>query len=298
MPNIMSAPKSFLTAAPPPAAPVGPKEIVELQRRLVEEGNALAMVNAKSTEITGEIARLKGGAPPAPNFDNARESILADHALGKVDAAALKEFDQETADATKKYDATVRAIREKIAPLEATTAGLRRKAGMHSRTIESLRTEHRRLCLEYLLNAAEDAGKEYVDAITRAVKAMDLVITFASLHKRAGGENRIGEDIGTLDIPPLGTASTRGTLPAMDPTSRNAAYDAAEKSVLDLLKSEGIAVPFPNVDAAAPVKAHAPGLGFGLPIAIARPPEPLLTGTGEVAPTTAVSDFDPFTGQG
>jgi hypothetical protein len=249
------------------------------------------MVNAKSEEISREIETLKSGAPPPPTFNVDRESILADVALGKADAADLKRSDDETAAAMKTYDSIVKGIREKTSPLEATVAGLKRKAAIGNRTIDALRAEHRRLCLAYLLQQAEEAGKEYAAAATRMVKAQDLVIVFASLHKRAGGENFIGDGMGEIDIPPLGLASTRGTLPPLDPVARTAAYDAAEVAVLDGLNAEGLAITFPPVVVLTPAKAHAPGIGEGFPVSIVRPePEEGYFPDGHVRPTRAVTE--------
>ncbi len=273
--------------------PVTAKEILEIQRRLTEEGNSLSLVNAKAHEIEQEIGRLKGSAPPAPNFATDRESLLAEIAIGKATDADLKAFDRDAADSTKKYDSTVRGIREKAAPLEATVAGLKRKATHHAAEIDRLRAEHRHLCLDLLMFRCEEAGARYASAVRDAVAAMDAVIVLASLHKRAGGTNFIGEGVDQFNAMPLGTDSSRGVLPPLDSASNERRFNAAETAILDLLKSEGIAVPFPNANVAAPAKAVEPqglGLRLGTLVDQLRPPEPLRTGTGEIAPTHAITE--------
>lgn len=283
--------KTFLAATPPPVPPAGPKEILEMQRRLTEEGSNLAMANAKAQEIEKEIARLKGSAPSAPNFDAPRELLLADIAVDKATKDDLKKFDSEIAVARKAYDATVRSIRERVSPLESTFAGLRRRAAIVSRTIESLRTEHRRICQEYLLAQAEREGERYAVAINAAVEAMARAIVLGSFHKRVFGENSIGVNYESFDVIGLGCESTKGTLPLTDPVAWSKRFDDAESQILESLKAEGIAVPFPT-DVAAPAKVRVPGIGEGVPVSVMRPPELLRGPDGVPLPTHALTEAE------
>jgi hypothetical protein len=288
MPTFKTGHKTFLAATPPPLPPAGPKEILEVQRRMTEESNSLAQVTAKIQEVEKEIETLKGSAPPAPNFDNARELLLADVALGKAKIDDQVKFDKETHDARKKYDSAVKGIREKVSPLESTFAGLRRKAAIHNRTIENLRIEHRKVCQEYLLSLAEREGERYAAAITEVVGAMARAVAIGSLHKRIYGENSIGVNFEQFDAIGLGLQSTK-SLPLTDPDAWTKRFDDAEAQILESLKAGGLAVPFPESSAPPAKKAHAPEPGE-IRSEIMRPPEPLRGPDGIPLPTHAITE--------
>ena len=287
-------PPSPLTEAAPPVDD-GVKAILEIQRTIMLHGSSKSAVDSKISEVVAEIGKLNASIPPPIDVARAREDLLAGVATGDATAEELEEFDASALSTQKTYDFDVRAIRSRIGPLEATVAGLRRKAAHHAAEIDRLRAEHRHLCLDLLMERCEKAGKEYVEAVRDAVDAMCLVVVLASLHKRAGGENFIGEGTEHFNAMPLGTTSSRGTLPPLDPASRAAAFDAVEVEILDALRGEGLAIPFPETPA-PPMKVRVPGIGEGIPVSVMRPPEPLRAADGACLLDHAVTEFDPLGG--
>jgi hypothetical protein len=277
----------------PPVA-VSPKPVLEVQRRLTEENSTHAAISAMIRETEEKIGKLKGGIPSPPDYARKREDLLAAIATGEGTPEDLATLDREAAEAQEAYDSGARRLREEISPLEATIAGLKRKAAHHAAEIDRLRAEHRCLSLDLLMARCEDAGQDYAEAVCDAIAAMERVVVLASLHKRAGGENFIGDGIDQFNAPPLGTTSSRATTPPMDSVAFTRRLDAAEEEILTGLRAEGVALVFPGAEVPAP----RPEKPSQIPFAIARPPEDLRTGSGHIAPVQAVSEFNPYSSTG
>lgn len=288
-----AAQKTFLGGSPPSDAVQLAALIVEAARRLEKLKVDESAVHAKIEETGKQIESLKASLPPPPVFQADRNELLADVALGKIPASAIDEFDGNVADAMMIHKQSVRRIEDEIRPLEETVGALRARSKTLGNEIGRSTAEHRMLCQKYLIALAEESGAAYLTAAIEMVRRAAEVVEFASLHKRIGGENFLGDGTGEFYFTGLGCDCTKGKLPDLSPKAWATRFDYTEREILESLERSGIRPPFP--DAPPPVRARVSEVGT--PIEIMRPPEPLRGPDGVVLQPDAISDFDLFTGE-
>jgi len=301
---------SFLTQ---PVAPevVGPERLKEVEQRITEEKTSLDQVNAKAQEIEKEVGRLKASAPPPPNVtaDAQHELLLADVELGKAKVDDLIAFDRKAHDSKKKYDATMKGINEKVKPLEDTVAGLRRRSGIITRTIDALVAESRRLWVAYLTDCAERDGAGYRELGEAAFRAMIRVVNLGSIIHRikllddSNARNTIGLGCRDFCIPTLGTEST--AIPAEKKTALGVdsnlfsiitdenlakfAGPASESAMFVEFEKAGLKCPYSPPPPAAPRKAPEPER-TKIPPPAWRPSDGLRAADGSRLPIAAITE--------
>jgi hypothetical protein len=202
-------------------------------------------VATKLAEVKKEISDIEQSAPApiAAQVEAKRRKRAADVVLGRMTAQDAAVAEREDVKTLKVFESEAATSQQALVKLRTDAGGLQDELDALEAEGKSLLEERDKELGNYLLANAEEAGKAYVSAVRMAVAAMDRVIVYASIHKRVGGVNHIGDGVGAFDAPPLGVDSTRGTLPSFDPAASNARYDAAEVEIIDRLKREGISVP-------------------------------------------------------
>jgi len=311
MTTLKTEQQTFLTEATVPPETVGPERLKEIDLRITEEKNSLALVTSKIAEIEGEIGKLKASAPPPPNVtaDAQHELLLADVELGRAKVDDLIAFDRKAHDSKKKYDATMKGINEKVKPLEDTVAGLRRRSGIITRTIDALVVESRRLWVEYLTTCAERDGAAYRELGEMTFKMMLRVVNFGSIIHRikmiddVNARNTIGLGARDFAIPTLGTQSTelpreKKTALGVDTNLFSIISDqnlekfagaASELALLAEFKEAGLKCPYSLPPPAAPRKAPEPERTEILPPAW-RPDDGLRAADGSRLPIAAITE--------
>jgi len=306
----MTEHKTFL-AQPVPPEVVGPERLKEIEQRITEEKNSLGLVTSKIAEIEGEIGKLKASAPPPPNVaaDAQRELLLADIELGKAKVDDLVAFDRKAHDSQKKYDSTMKGINEKVKPLESTVAGLRRRSGIITRTIDALVVESRRGWIAYLTACAERDGAAYRELGEMAFKMMLRVVNYGSIIHRIkllddpNARNVVGLGARDFCIPTLGTKSTelppekRSQLGVdtnlfsiiSDQNLERFAGAASESAMFVEFEKAGLKCPYSLPPPAAPRKAPEPER-TKIPPAAWRPSDGLRAADGSRLPIAAITE--------
>jgi len=309
----MTKTKTFLNAVEPPPEVVGPERILEIEERVHENEFAREKASGVREEKVKEIAALKTQTPQDITATIARErrSLLAKVALGSATDSDLAEFDR---DAAEKQRAVAKQTvpKEEIKTLEETVAGLDDEIKKLDALGKGLIAERDRLWCVFLRECAEQEGAAYKRLAGEAFGAMLRVVNYgAFVHRLEGYPNEIGLGAREFAIPSLKTESTKlppekhstigidtNLFSIVSDANRTKFVDPVELQLFEEFKKAGLKWPARmNPPALADAKARVSGIGEGLPVSVARPPEPLRTGTGEVAPSTAVSDFDAFTGK-
>lgn len=207
--NRMTAPKTFLTQAPP-AAPVGPEEILEIEKRIEENSSAREKATGIREAKAGEIVTLRTQTPQDITARVARErrGLLAKIALGSAADADLAKFDRDAAEKQKAI-AKQSPPKEAIEKLEQTVAGLDDEIGKLDAQGKALVAERHRVWGCYLreyANRKSAIAKEHAGISFQAT--CDVVMIGGILQRLEGQPNGIGLGAREFCFPTLGTPAT------------------------------------------------------------------------------------------
>jgi hypothetical protein len=295
----MTGHKTFLTA-PVTIASSGKtieaakKDLAGILKQIADNEFEISKALNRTVATKSEIDALKTQTPvdKAQEIERKREDLAAAIALGEKSSADLVAFEKEVKLAEKSRDKAA-SLAEQIKPLEVELRGLRRR-------IDVLNAEGARLQEAKKIAARDLCRANYeakgAEALQKSIEYRLLVaetVAWGDLHKnpKLGGSNSVGSEVEYNSIMPLGTDSTHNRTPSFSSGEMGPLYHGATDEILAGLAAEGLELFPPAPPVAAPVKkAHAPGIGEGRPIEIARPPEPLRAADGSIAPTQAITE--------
>jgi len=298
----MTENRTFLTT-PVQIAPSGKsieeanKDLAEVLKQIKDNTFSVEKLLNLAAMKKSEVETLKSQTPADITARVARDrrKLLLKIALGSAPESDLAKFDKSAAEEQKAI-AKQSVPKEAIENLEQTLAEAKDEIGSLIAEGSRLQEKRRLAALDLCRAKFEALGEEYVRLSHEMRLIVAKVVAWGDLHRspKLGGSSEVGGEVERISLMPLGTDSTHNRTPFFSANEMRPLYDAATDEALAWLQAEGLELFPPAPPVLAPAKSRAPGLGVGTPVSIARPPEPLRTEDGSIAPSEAIHEFNPL----